>query len=55
MHKLIVDEIISICRRREREGDFPGIEAPSVETLEQCILQLAEDLEKANETIKSLR
>ena len=43
MHELAIQEVIKICRQREQEGDCPTIKAPSVETLEDVVIQIANE------------
>lgn len=44
MHEAALQEVIRICRQREREGDCPTVKAFPVETLENAVIQLADRL-----------
>lgn len=45
MHPVLAGEIIKVCRARSKEGDCPITPAESIERLEQCIIELASQLE----------
>lgn len=47
MHILALKEIIGVIRKRYSEGDFPVDPSPSSETLENAILDLADQVDKA--------
>ena len=43
MHPMLVEEVVKVCRQRSAEGDCPTVDAPSRETLEDCVIALADD------------
>ena len=45
MHPELAKEIVRICRSRSAEGDCPVTLPESVERLEQCVIELANQLE----------
>jgi hypothetical protein len=47
MHIALTNEIIKVCRQREKDGDCPTVEAPGRETLEFAVIDLADRLDKA--------
>lgn len=46
MHQLLAKKIVERCRQREKAGDHPPEPAPSVEMLEDCILELARQIDR---------
>lgn len=44
MHEAALQEVIRVCRQRDREGDCPTVKAFDVETLEGAVIQLADRL-----------
>lgn len=49
MHPQAADAIVESVRRRESQGDHPTEPAQSVETLENCVITLADRLARVNE------
>lgn len=45
MHPALVSGIIKVCRARSTEGDCPTTSPESVERLEQCVIELANQIE----------
>lgn len=41
MHELMLNEVVGVCRQREREGDCPTVKAFGVEALEDAVIELA--------------
>jgi hypothetical protein len=45
MHTLLAEEIVKVCRARSAEGDCPITPSESIERLEQCVIELAHQLQ----------
>jgi hypothetical protein len=45
MHPELAKEIVKVCRSRSAEGDCPVTPPESIERLEQCIIELANQIE----------
>ena len=54
MHQLILDEIVAVCERRRKDGDFPVDPQPNAEHMEDAILDLTTKLAAAEERVKEL-
>lgn len=55
MHPKLVEVIVEKCRARDKEGDCPVTEIPGSETLQWCIIDLADKVERTrHETLTVL-
>lgn len=45
MHAILANEIVKVCRARSAEGDCPITPPESIERLEQCVIELANQLQ----------
>lgn len=55
MHPKLVEKVIEACRARDKEGDCPVTEIPGSETLQWCIIDLADKVERTrHETLTVL-
>ena len=54
MHQLILDEIVAVCERRRKGGDFPVDPQPNAEHMEDAILDLTAKLAAAEDRVKEL-
>lgn len=44
MHTLLLTKIVELCRRRQKQGDYPTEASASVEALENAVVQLSEPI-----------
>jgi len=54
MHSLAVEQIVSVCLQRLAEGDCPTVEAPGRETLEDAVIELAAQRDRARRKLPAL-
>jgi hypothetical protein len=52
MHPMLTEEIVKVCRQREKDGDCPTVEAPGRETLEFAVIELAAQRDRLREQLK---